>query len=285
MKMHDITNHAELARQHAARVADKYIPAADQNVTSAHNNPPTVIDRAKEAFAELSAWLRTHPVVQTPDEAKEGNGWIERTRISLQEVRGERDEKTAPLNAALKAVRDAYDLVREKTKTNRGGALQVAYEETKARVLAFMEAETRCREAIAGKASAEAAEAERVAREAEAREREAIDDSRQGAEADVGAAIAQADGAFKDFRKAARAAQIAERDSHVRIGSVMGGRANAIKERRKLVVADVASACKALVAMGLDAETADVLTRRAKRYEEAHGELPPGVTETFVTAL
>ena len=271
--MMDMTDHNRLADQMNSRAV------------MGHNQPPSIIDRAKEAMNELSLWLKSHPVITNPEEAKEAGGWQQRTMITLKEARSERDTQTSPLNAALKKIRDAYDLVREKSGSNRGGALQVAYDELKRRELDYIETERRRREAIAEAARQAAAEAERIAREAEAREREAIDDAKQGAEADVGGAIENANAAFKDFKKLDRAAQVAQRDANVRIPSVMGGKSIAPKRLRRLLIADVNAASLALLAMGLDDETKAVLVKRAKLFEEAYGELPPGVTEDWERSL
>lgn len=310
MTLLDRTDHSRFAREHAARIADRYIPAhvpaTDRDVTRNDNLPPERVDvpesllingveierpatrdpdkelnSAKEAMAELSVFLKDNPVILTQAEAKTATGWIERTRIALQEARLERDTKTAPFNTALRKIREFYEIVREKSGSNRGGSLQAAQDETKRRLLAFMDAEKKRREAEAEIARQAAAEAERIAREAEAKEQEALANAQEGECTDVGSAIEQADAAFAGFQKAARAATIAERDTKVRIASGMGGRATSVQERRVLVVANVTDAIKALIAMGLDDETALLLARRAKKFEDAFGELPPGVTATF----
>lgn len=266
-------------------IADKYIaPAGDgRELTTTDNQPPAgkELTCAKDAMAELSTYLKDNPVIQNAAEAKIAGGWIERTRIALQEARAERDAKTRPHNDALKTIRELYEIVREKSGANRGGALQAAYDECKRRVLAFMDAEKKRREAEAEIARQAAAEAERIAREAEAVEQEALANAQQGECTDVGGAIEQADAAFADFQKASRAAAIAERDTKVRVTSTMGGRSLAPKEVRVLVIGDLTNAIKALTAMGMDAETEALLAKRAERFEEAFGELPPGVNETF----
>lgn len=262
------------ARISASAIADKYIPAADGQVASTDNQPPGTIDSAKLAMTELSGWLKEHPVIQSPPEAKDGAAFVERTRITIAEMEAERTAKVAPLNKELGEINGAYRLVRD--------PLERALKELRSRLTKYAADLEAARIAEAERLRREAEAKERAAREAEAREREAIDDAAQGVESDVGGAIAEADHSFGDYRKADKAAAIAERNVPVRIGSVMGGRSMSMRTTRKLVVQDAAAAIKVI---GLTDDIADAITRAAKKFEDAFGELPAGVVETFERSM
>lgn len=262
------------------------VPSADGSVEKTNNGPPGVIDSAQEAFVELSAFLKEHPVVQSHDEAKQLGAYKERTKIALDDARAERDSKTKPLNERLKVIRTFYDIVREKTDKNKGGILEAAYNEARRRLTDYATAVEAARLAIAEKARAEAEEAERVARAAEEAEREAIASADVGELTDVGGAIAEADGAFKDFQKAGRAAAIAERAVPVRIGSIMGGRSLAMRSQPdKLSIATVEDACSALRAMGLNPEIEQAICAAARKFEKTFEEYPAGITVTKVRSM
>lgn len=249
------------------------------------NNPPGPLSSAHDAMTELSAWLAEHPVIQSPSDAKEGGAYVERTRIALSEARAERDTRTRPHNDALKDIRAEYDLVREKTKTNAGGALETAYGELKRRLTDYAQAVEAARIAEAERLRAEAAAKEAQARQAEKAEQDAIAAADVGECSDVGAAIVAADSAFATFKKADRAAVIAERAVPVRIGSIMGNASLSMRTTRKLIVASAADACAAINAIGLTERVASAIVMDARLYEDAYGELPPGVTETWERGL
>ena len=79
-------------------------PAADRQVARTDNNPPSPIDAAKEAMTELSAWLKEYPVIVNADEAKNGGAYVERTRVTLNEIESERKRIVSPINAHLTTV-------------------------------------------------------------------------------------------------------------------------------------------------------------------------------------
>jgi hypothetical protein len=247
-----------------------------------HNQPPSAIESAKEAHAELAAYLQDNPVITSPEAAKEAAGWIERTRVSLQAARAARDAETSPLNTALKKIRDFYDLVREKTSSNRGGALQVAYDELKRRVTAYADAveAARIAEAEALRAQAEAAKAR--AMEADLFERELIANADAGECADVTGATVEANAAFKEFQKADRSAAVAERGVTVRLSSVMGAKALSMRTTRKLVIADPQ---KAFAALWPNEKVRAALIAAARDFEDAYAVLPEGIGETFERSL
>lgn len=239
-----------------------------------HNRAPGPIDSAKEAMGELGAWLKEHPVIQSPQEAKDGGAYVERTRIALGDMEAERTEKVAPLNKELAGINGAYRLVRE--------PLEKVLKELRRRLTDYATAIEAARIAEANRLRQEAEAKEAAAREAERLEQDAIASVDVGECADVGAAITEADQAFGEFAKANRQAAVAERNVPVRIGSVMGGKALSMRTRRVLVIED---ACKALKALGLTDEISTAILRSAKHFEEAHGELPAGVVETYERSI
>jgi len=62
----------------------------------------------------------------------------------------------------------------------------------------------------------------------------------------------------------------------------MGGKSLSMRTIRKLVVADHVDAVKAI---GLTDKIRTAILQSAKDFEEAYGELPPGVTETFERSI
>ena len=246
--------------------------------TQGHNHPPGPLESAKEAAAELSAFLKEHPAFQSPGDAKEGAAWIERTRAALKEARDERDSKTKPLNEQVKAIRETYDIVREKTEKNPGGLLERAYNELKRRWTAYSNAVEAARIAELRRLQAEREQAERAAREAEAREADAMAAVDVGVCEDVGDAIVQADAAFKQYEKADRQVAVASRNVPVRVGSIMGGRSLSMRTVEVLVIEDAAAAFEAL---GPTEKIREAILSSARDFRKAHGELPTGISSTY----
>jgi hypothetical protein len=252
------------------------------------NNPPGPLDHAKDAMAELSAFLKETPVLESFAQAKIASGWVERTRIALSEAREDRDSKTRPLNDKLSAIRALYDLVREKSKTNAGGALEAAYTILKQRLTKFSLDEEAKRNAEAQRLADIAAEAERVARAAEATEQEAIKDAEVGVCTDVGAAIAHADGTFHDFSVARRAAAVADRNVTVRLGSIMGGRSISMRAKpATLTINDAVAAVKSIVANAghIPPRLDEAIKTCARELHAAYEEWPEGITATIERGL
>ncbi|MGA9855088.1 MAG: hypothetical protein WBR29_07425 [Gammaproteobacteria bacterium] len=265
------------ARMRAADLADKYIPAADGDVATTDNQPPGSIDSAKDAMTELSAWLKEHPVIESQPEAKDGGAYVERTRIALAAMEDERKIKVDPLNKQLAAINTAYRIMRE--------PLEKVLKELRRRLTDYAAAIEAARIAEANRLRREAEEKERLAREAEAKEQDAIACADVGECADVGGAIEEANASFAQFQKADRAAAVAERAVPVRIGSVMGNKSLSMRTTRKLVVTDAVAAAKAVIAMGLTDKIRLAILQSAKDFEEAHGELPEGIIETFERSM
>ena len=104
----------------------------------------------------------------------------------------------------------------------------------------------------------------------------------QGEITDVGGKIIEADGAFKDYQKADRAAATAEKNVPVRIASVMGGKSISMRTTEVFIVED---ACAAITAMGLSEAARQQIVKDAKRFREATGELPDGVRSEYQRSL
>jgi len=239
-----------------------------------HNKPPGPIDSAREAMAELSQFTEDNPVIQNLDQAKEAAAYIERTRIALQAMEDERKPQADPLNAELEAINKPYRLVRQ--------PLEKLYEIIKRRLTTYNNAVEAARLKEAQRLREEAEAKERAAREAEANEAAAIAGADVGELTDVGGAIVEADGAFRNFQKADRAAATAERNVPVRIASIMGGKALSMRTVEVIIVED---ACAAITAMGLSSDLKKQVVKDAKRYREATGELPDGVKSTYERSL
>lgn len=256
-------------------------PPPDEVETTAlmvvENTRPTEIDRAKEAFEELRDFLKDHPVILTADDAKLGAGYLERTRVTLKASRDERNTKTRPFLDRLEAIRAAYDLVREKTKSNEGGLLERAYNALRDRMTKYADAVEAERIAEANRLREEAARAEDAARAAETAEQTAIADAEVGECTDVGAAIQNADQKFAEFKVANRQAATAERNVPLRFGSVLGGKSVSARTYEFLEIEDFDKAIKVL---GLTDKIRDAVIASAKDFRNEFDELPAGIKST-----
>ena len=244
------------------------------HATIGDNRPPGPIESAKEAMAELSAFTQEFPVIQNYNDAKQAAAYIERTRIALNAMEDERKPQADPLNAKLEAINKPYRIVRQ--------PLEKLYELVKARLTKYNNAVEQARLREAQRLRDEAEKAERAAREAEANEAAAIAGADVGECTDVGGAIAEADGAFRDYQKADRQAATAEKNVPVRIASIMGGKSLSMRTTEVFIVED---ACAAITAMGCSDDLKKQIVKDAKRYREATGELPDGIRTEFQRSL
>ena len=239
-----------------------------------HNNPPSTVDRAKEAFAELGEWLKDRPVIQSAEDAKHGAAFIERTRVALSEMETERQGKVKPLNEQLSEINSGYRVARD--------PLENLLKTLRKRLTDYANAVEAARIVEANRLREEAEAKEAAARAAEAAEKEALADAEQGICTDIGGAVAEADQAFADFQRAGRKAAVAERSVPVRFSSVMGGRTQTMRTTEVLTVTDAFTALKA---MGLTEELKDAFLSAARKYRKAYDELPAGITSTFERSL
>lgn len=235
-----------------------------------HNNPPDMTVMAGECMDTLSSWMGDHPVIESEEHAREAKRLVDRAELCMKDLEDERDGKVRPLNTQVKEINDHYRPSKTALKTVAG-----TLEE---RLTAFMVAEENKRVAIAAEAARVADEAERAAREAERAEQAAIADANSGVlDVDIKAAVVDADDAFSRFKKAERQAQVAEKETKVRIG---GGllRTTTLRTKETLYVVDAISAINAI---GLTVDITEAILKAARTYRKLHEELPPGVKATY----
>lgn len=234
-----------------------------------HNRPPSAIDDAQACSKSLSDYLAAHPVVQTEDDARKAKLFLDRGTNTLAELEAAEKKETAPLYKSWKAAIAKY-----KPATDH---LTKIIDQVKARLTVFARAEEERRVAAAEAARKIAEEAERVAREAERVEAEAKENASLGeVGVDVGAAIETADTTFSQFERANRVAELAERDSHVRIGGGLG-RVSTLRTKETLVLED---AVKAIAETGVTEKIREAVLSSARDYRKLHGKLPTGVKAT-----
>lgn len=273
MNMIDRTDHSRFAREHAARVADKYIPAVDRDVTRADNAPPAVaIEQARDTTRELQAFLRETPAITTPEECKAGDNWIERAKINLQTLEDERKPLVEPLNKELGEINGRYREPRQQ--------LETLDKECRRRVTIYKNKVEAERIAEAERLRREAEEAERLALATAAAADEAIADVDAGVCEDAGAAIFDAHQAERNAGQLDRMASRAERSIPVRNASMVGGRAMAMRTVQVINIADPVAAIKAMCAGGIPDKLLVAMRQCATIFEDAYGVLPDGVTRT-----
>lgn len=243
-------------------------PLDDAAATRGHNQPPSAIDDARSAYDALAKFLASKPVIADESDAKEAKLFLDRTKATLKDVDAAKEAEAKPLHEKWKAA-----LAKFKPASD---SLTKLLDELNSRLTAYAKVEKAKREKAAAEAAAKAAEAERLAREAEAKELEAKENAAVGdCEANVGAAIKQADDAFDIFKRESRFAARAEKDTKVRIG---GGfdKAVGLRTVKTLVLDDAA---KALAAIGVTDGIRDAILTAARAHRKLTGDLPEGVHE------
>lgn len=243
-------------------------PLEETPPAAGHNNPPSAIDDAREAFKDLGAFLARVPAITDEAGASEAKLYSDRTSAALKSLEKARDDESSPLYTAWKAAIAKYKPTQD--------SLQKLADQLAARLTVYAKAEKAKRDAIAAEAARVAAEKERLAREAEAAEREAIENAKVGEFTDVAAATEKADEAFADFQRESRFAARAKKETKVRIG---GGfdKALSLRTTKTLVVEDAA---KALAAIGATEKIKEAILSSAREWRKAHGgELPAGIIE------
>lgn len=249
------------------------IDAATLAAGLGHNNPPSALDRALDAIADLRDFANDHPVVIDHEQAKAANLQVSRGKAELKDLDAERRSKVDPLNAKVKTINADFKAVSE--------PLETTVEAIDALMKRFLREEEGRRQREAEEARRAAAEAERIAREAEAREREAIENAAAGdLDADRVGTTLEADAAFSRFEEANRVAARAERDTKVRVGGGLG-RAASLRTVEELVITDASAA---IAAMAGDIDLEDAIRTAARRFRKEWGELPPGISSQKVRA-
>jgi hypothetical protein len=239
-----------------------------------HNQPPSPIDYAREAMDDLANFLTDTPVIQTPEQAREGSLFVERSRKTIQDLEDARKAETGPLNERVKTINERYREIR----TPMDGVVA----ELRQRLTDYtarLEA-ARIREAEAARIEAQRLEME--ARRAEEAEREAKQNATLGEITDVAAAIVEADQTFSDYAKADRAAQIAESQTHVRLPSQLGGKALSLREKETLVLDDVKAA---IAVMGVTDKITSAILSSARDYRREWGRLPDGIRSEITRSI
>jgi hypothetical protein len=235
-----------------------------------HNQPPSPIDYAREAMADLANFLTETPVIQTPEQAKQGALFVERSRKTLQDLDDARKAEVGPLNEKVKAINEQYRHVRDPFD----GVLS----ELRRRLTDFAAREEAARIKAAEEARKQAEALEIEARRAEEAEREAKANATLGEVTDVAAAIVAADQTFSNYAKADRAAQIAESQTHVRLPSQLGGKALSLREKEILIVDSPIHAVTSMSGTPeLIAIINEAILTAARKCRRMYGSLPIGV--------
>ena len=240
-----------------------------ENIDIGHNNAPEVLKLAPDVIADISGKMADIPVVESEDDARLIKMEIDRAKACIKDLEAERDGKVRPLNDKVADINGRY----RKSRRLLGDLL----DEMLARVEVFIEAEKRRRQAIAIAAALKAREAERLAKEAERLERERLDDAAKGeVGVDVAEVIVEADEAFEAYQRAERAAKLAEKQTHVKVG---GGFGRAIGMKKKEIL-HVSNAEGAVAFMGCTPDIEEAILKSARAYRTVHGKLPTGVYAT-----
>jgi hypothetical protein len=236
-----------------------------------HNLPPSPIDYAREAMSDLANFLTETPVIQTPEQAKQGALFVERSRKTLQDLDDARKNEVSPLNERVKGINEQYRSVRD--------PMDNVLSELRRRLTDYTAREEARRIHAAELARQAAADAEMEARRAEEAEREAKQNATLGEIVNVAAAINEATQTFSDYARADRAAQLAESQTHVRLSSQLGGKALSLRTTETLVLIDAFAAAQSILgsSIPLSDKLRDALLSAAKEFRKSYGMLPGGV--------
>jgi hypothetical protein len=232
------------------------------------NKPPSPIDGARPVWESVNQFLKDTPVVTDKRAALAANEILTTAKTSLASLQDAERAEAEPLYSAWKAAKAKYKPAIEGMDRIIG--------EVKGRLSAYMLAEQAKRDEEARMARQAALEAERIAREAEAAEIAARDDAAFGEIGiDLGSAIATADTAFAEFKKADRQASVAEKDATVRLRSRFQSRATTLRTVETLVLDDAGIA---LAAIGVTDKIREAILSGAREYRKLNGGLPDGVS-------
>lgn len=239
-----------------------------------HNNPPSIIEHSVNTLNALGIWLSEHPVIANEDEAREGKLLVDRAKDAVHEMETERTGLVSPLNEQVKEINDRY----RSPRTNLENTLQVLI----LRIDAFAEREEERRQKEAEAKRQAALEAERIAREAERAEEEAKELAAAGQlDINIADVTSHADAAYGLYKVAHREAQLAERETKVKIG---GGFRRALSRRNQETL-EVESWETAISFLGLTDRIRDAILTDARAYRKEFDELPPGITAKYDRSL
>lgn len=250
-------------------------PHSEAPQTIGANNPPGPINFASETMTALSAWMADHPVILTEEDARSARLFVDRAKAALEEMESERDAKVRPLNDQVSAINLTYKTLHN-SDAKKPGTFDKILSELKARLTKFLQAEEDKRVAAANEARRVAEKAEQAAREAEAKEAEALQNAQVGEVGiDVAEVTKEADQAFDTFQRASRFAQVAERDTRVKVGGGFGP-ALGLRKKTTLVLDDPKIAFEAI---GPTDKINEAILSSARDYKALRGKLPAGVSE------
>ncbi len=231
-----------------------------------HNNPPEVLELAETVISDISMVMADIPVVEDEKTAREMKTGIDRAKLCIRDLDAELADKVKPLLAAEEGFRGQY--------RPKKAMLNSLLDEMLDRVQIFVKAEQRRREQAAALLVAQAHEARRKAEEAERIELEQLDNASKGEIGiNVAEVIGDADEAYEAYEKAERQAQIAEKDSRVKIG---GGFSRAIGMRKKETL-HIFNIFKAIDSLGITNDIEIAVLKSARAYRTIHGALPDGI--------
>src|SRR5712671_1998901 len=230
-----------------------------------HNNPPEVLELAETVISDISMVMADIPVVEDEKAAREMKVQIDRAKLCIRDLDAELANKVRPLLAAEEGFRGQY--------RPKKGMLNNLLEEMLDRVQIFVKAEQRRREQAAALLVAQAHEARRKAEESERIELEQLDNASKGEVGiNVAEVISDADEAYEAYCKAERQAEIAEKDTRVKVG---GGFSRAIG-MRKAETLHLDDIYAFIIRCGIPDEVTEAVLKHARAYRKVHGKLPEG---------
>lgn len=241
------------------------------------NNPPSAIDFAREVISTLNDWMTTCcPAITSEDDARQAKLLLDRAAEALRDVEDDRIGLVSPLVRQTQGINEKYKSLHNTDKTKPGSFDRVV-NELKARLERYIFEQEQERQRIAEEAARRMIEAENRAREMEAQEQEILANAAVGeVGGDVQSATEQADQAFAEFEKAARAAKLAEREANVKIG---GGFRRVVKlgVTEVLVIDDVIAA---VMEIWPSEKLHDAILSCARVFRKSYHRLPEGIRAT-----
>ena len=270
------------------------LPDNPRAVLGGNNPPPEAPTDAEQAqpadlaepaelvnatFADLTKFLAEMPVVENEDQAQKIRVQIDAAKAVLNGLEEGRDALVRPLNTRVKAINE--------TAREARTPLEKLLTEALTRLAAFLKAEEDRRVAEAEKAKREAEAKIAAAQEAADREDEARENAAEGEFTDVGLAILDTDAKMAEAAAATRAAQLAERDTRVRVGGGMG-KALGLRSKESLTIVDAPKALKAIIKAAdgaIPEKIADAIITAARDYRKLKGKLPDGITASTERGL
>jgi hypothetical protein len=234
-----------------------------------HNNPPEVLELVETVISDISMVMADIPVVEDERAAREMKTGIDRAKLCIKDLDAELADKVRPLLAAEEGFRGQY--------RPKKAMLNNLLDEMLDRVQVFVKAEQRRREQAAALLVAQAHEARRKAEEAERIELEQLDNASKGEVGiNVAEVIGDADEAYEAYCKAERQAEIAQKDTRVKVG---GGFSRAIGMRKSETLS-IDDQYVALKVMGLTPDLTEAFFKSARAYRKVYGKLPDGISST-----